>query len=88
MEHKRAAGGRGGIRDNRKMYMFSHRYLFFKNFYPRNRLFIILHWWSILGLIAYSLISRSKEPVKGYLDGLREFRKRKGELLGIGSGKA
>jgi len=88
LEHKHTAGGRGGIRDNRKMYMLNHRYLFFKNFYPRNRLLIIPHWWSILGLIAYSLISWSKEPVKGYLDGLREFRKRKGELLGVGSGKA
>ena len=81
LEHRYAVGGRGNIRYNRSMYMLHHRYLFFKNFYIRNRLFVIPHWWSILGLIIYSLIFESKEAIKGYIDGLKEFKRRKRELL-------
>ena len=88
LEHKHTGVRLGSIRANRKMYMFNYRYLFFKNFYPRNRLLIVPHWWSIFGLIASSLISRSRDPFHGYLDGLREFKHRKGELLGVGSHNA
>ena len=77
VEHRHGEGGRGNIRYNRRVHMFYHRYLFIKNFYSKNKLFIIAHWWSILGLIIYSLVFESKEAVKGYLDGLREFRKKK-----------
>lgn len=81
LEHRHGSGGRGNIRDRKKMYMVNHRYFFFKNFYSRNKLFIVFHWWSVLGLIIYSLIFESKEATKGYLDGLKEFKKRKKELL-------
>jgi GT2 family glycosyltransferase len=81
LEHKHASDGCGNVRDNRKMYMVNHRYLFFKNFYSRNKLFILAHWWSLLGLIIHSLIFESKEATKGYFDGLKEFKKRKEELL-------
>ena len=81
VEHRHAEGGRGNISDRRKMYMVNHRYFSFKNFYSRNKLFIVFHWWSILGLIIYSLVFESKEATKGYLEGLKEFKKRKEELL-------
>jgi GT2 family glycosyltransferase len=82
LEHRHGSGGRGGnIRAKKRMYMVNHRYFFFKNFYPRNKLFVVAHWWSILGLIVYSLIFESKEVTKGYFDGLKEFKKRKKELL-------
>ena len=84
LEHLHAESGRDNIRDNRKMIMVNHRYFFFKNFYPRNKLSIIPHWWSILGLIISSFIFRPKDAIdatKGYLDGLKEFKKRKGKLL-------
>lgn len=81
VEHRHAEGGRVNKRDRKKMYMVNHRYLFLKNFYSRNKLFIIPHWWSILGLIINSLIFESKEATKGYLEGLKEFKKRKKELL-------
>lgn len=80
LEHRHGSG-RGNIRDRKKMYMVNHRYFFFKNFYSRNKMFVVAHWWSILGLIVYSLIFESKEVTKGYFDGLREFKKRKKELL-------
>lgn len=78
LEHRVGRGGRGDIRENRKTYILNHRYLFFKNFFPRNKLYVIPHWWSILGLIIYSLIFESKESVRGYVDGLKESRKRRG----------
>lgn len=81
LEHRRAVGGRGNIRNKRKMYMVSHRYLFFKNFYRKNKLYIISHWWSIFGLIVNSFIFESKEARKGYLDGLKEFKRRRKEFL-------
>lgn len=81
LEHRRALGGRGNIRNKRKMYMVSHRYLFFKNFYIKNKLYIISHWWSIVGLIVNSFIFESKEARKGYLDGLKEFKRRRKEFL-------
>jgi len=81
LEHRRVLGGRGNIRNKRKMYMVSHRYLFFKNFYIKNKLYIISHWWSIVGLIVNSFIFESKEARKGYLDGLKEFKRRRKEFL-------
>ena len=84
LEHLHAESGRDNIRNNRKMIMVNHRYFFFKNFYPGNKLFIVAHWWSILGLIISSFIFRPKDAIeatKGYLDGLKEFKKRKGNLL-------
>ena len=81
LEHRHGSGGRGNIKDRKKMYMVNCRYLFFKNFYLRNRLFIIAHWWSILGLIIHSFIFEAKEATKGYIHGLKEFKKRKRELL-------
>lgn len=81
VEHRHSSGGQKNTRENRKMYMLNHRYLFFKNFYSRNKLSVIPHWWSILGLIINSFIFESKEVQKGYIDGLKEFEKRKKELL-------
>lgn len=81
LEHRHAPSGRGNMRENKKRYLMCHHYLFYKNFYSKNRLFIIPHWWSILGLIIYSLIFESKEARKGYIDGLRVLRRKRKEPL-------
>lgn len=81
LEHRHAVSGRGNIRENSKRYLTCHRYLFCKNFPSKSKLSIIPHWWSILGLIIYSLIGVSKETTKGYVDGLKLIiRKRKEPL--------
>ncbi|MFT6765299.1 MAG: glycosyltransferase involved in cell wall biosynthesis [Alteromonas naphthalenivorans] len=55
---------------SRAMYIRNYRYLFFKNFYPENKVRIIAHWWSIIGLFALALYKRDSTSIKGYLNGL------------------
>jgi len=82
VEHRVGAGGRGERRRNREMFILNHQYLFYKNFYPRNRLYAICHYWSILGLFFHSLLLARFDELRGYLEGLGEFRKKRKELLG------
>ena len=44
-------------RERRMQFLYNHRYFFFKNFYSRNRLYLIPHWWSILGLFVQSILN-------------------------------
>jgi GT2 family glycosyltransferase len=67
-------------RERRKQFLYNHRYFFFKNFYPLNRLNLIPHWWSILGLFALSIL-KPKSRIAGYLDALKEFSHNKKELI-------
>ena len=84
-DHRHADGGRGDIFQNRKMYMFNHRYLFMKNYYPNNRFALIPHIWSIIGLSLLSYVPYRKNishvTLRGYLAGLYEFGKRKTDML-------
>lgn len=82
VNHLHVEGGRGNIFENRKMYLVNHRYFFFKNIYEGKFLNWICHWWSIIGIIIYNfIICRSLEGTKGCIAGIKEFSKRKGELL-------
>lgn len=72
LQHYPSLLNRDAIIDNKAMYMRNYRYLFFKNIYSRNRLKIIAHWWSILGLFVEALIARKGSYIKGYWQGLRK----------------
>ena len=60
------------------MFAYNYSYLFFKNIYPHNRLKIVAYWWSLIGLLIQSIILIDKAQLRGYVDGLIAFyRKRK-----------
>lgn len=73
LEHHPSKANRDGIIDNRAMYIKNYSYLFFKNFYPRNRLKILAYAWSIAGLFVEAAITRNKDYLKGYCKGLKQF---------------
>ncbi|WP_273276742.1 glycosyltransferase family 2 protein [Maribacter polysiphoniae] len=76
-EHRHAVGGRGNYFENRRMYMYNHRYLFEKNF-PQNTSNKLAHQWSILGLYIYALYNLNKNAliaIKAYNKGLKDYRK-------------
>jgi glycosyltransferase involved in cell wall biosynthesis len=75
LQHFASPLARDGVMDNRAMYIKNYSYLFFKNFYPRNRFKIFTYSWSIVGLFIEALMIRNKDYVKGYYKGLREFYK-------------
>ena len=81
LDHRHAVSGRGNIRENSKRYLVCHHYLFYKNFYLQNKLFIIPHWWSILGLIIFSIVFELTEVTKGYIDGLMILKRKRNEPL-------
>lgn len=52
------------------MVVRNYTYLFFKNFYPLNRLRIIAYVWSLLGIVMEAIIQRKWNMVRGYMRGL------------------
>jgi GT2 family glycosyltransferase len=58
-----------------KLFMKNYSYLFFKNFYPRNRLRIFAYWWTIVGLFLEALVIRDRHHVRGYVQGLWQYRR-------------
>jgi len=72
-EHHPSVSGCDGIVDNRAMYIKNYSYLFFKNFYPRNRLKIVAYAWSVIGLFLQAVGGRRGNEIRGYCRGLKEF---------------
>lgn len=73
LEHHNSPLNRDKVVDNRAMFIANYRYLFFKNFYPRNRLKILAYYWSVLGLFLEALfVLRNKDYLKGYIKGLKQ----------------
>jgi len=70
LTHTNSPVGRDNIIKNKAMFIKNYRYLFFKNFYPNNRLKIIAYYWSIVGLFIQALLLRDKQILWGYLQGL------------------
>jgi GT2 family glycosyltransferase len=75
LKHMVSPAARDRVIDNRAMYMKNYSYLFYKNFYSRNRLKVIAYWWSVAGLFVEAIARRDKEYVKGYYKGLKEYYK-------------
>ncbi|MEM9649721.1 MAG: glycosyltransferase [Bacteroidota bacterium] len=77
-EHRHGEGGRGNYFENRRMYIYNHRYLFERNF-PQTMSNQIAHKWSILGLYAFAVISLNQPLLsfKAYSKGLKDYREAK-----------
>lgn len=74
--HHASPLARDRVVDNRAMFIKNYSYLFFKNFYPRNRLKVCAYLWSVCGLFVEAVAIRNMDYVKGYCKGLWEFIKR------------
>lgn len=75
LKHLASPLSRDAIIDNRAMFIKNYSYLFFKNFYPRNKFKILAYSWSILGLFIEAILLRNKDCLKGYCKGLRDYYK-------------
>ncbi len=73
LKHNESPLARDRVIDNRAMYIKYYSYLFFKNFYSRNRFKIIAYCWSVMGLFLEALLMRNKDYLKGYCKGLKEY---------------
>ena len=71
--HNHVASVRDDVVTNRKMYIRNHTYLFFKNFYPYRRLYIVAYLWSIIGLFILAAAKLGLREMYGYLLGLKEI---------------
>ena len=70
LRHLGSPVARDKVIDNRAMYIKNYRYLFFKNFYPKNKWKIVAYWWSIVGLFVQALVMWNMDYIKGYWKGL------------------
>jgi GT2 family glycosyltransferase len=74
LDHFKSPLNRDHIAQNRAQFIRNYSYLFFKNFYPENRLRIFGYCWTITGLfIEASVLIRNIEYIRGYIHGLQDF---------------
>jgi GT2 family glycosyltransferase len=72
--HYNSPLSRDKISENRAMFIAHYSYLFFKNFYPKNKLRIFAYLWSTQGLfIEAILFARNLNYIKGYVKGLYRY---------------
>ncbi len=71
MKHMQSPENRKKAVDIKAVLMQNYIYLFFKNFYPKNKLKIIPFCWSIFGLFLEALIFRRFDIIKGYIKGIK-----------------
>ena len=74
MEHLISKNNRANIIEVKAIFIRNYSYIFFKNFYPENKLRIIAYLWSVVGLFVEAIIYRKWEHLKGYYSGLKRFR--------------
>lgn len=78
LKHLESPVARDKLEINRAMFIRNYSYIFFKNFYPKNKLKVIAYFWSIIGLFAEAIFYRkNKSYLKGYTLGLIGFWKNK-----------
>jgi GT2 family glycosyltransferase len=76
LQHLESPLARDKVLDNAAMFMYNYSYLFFKNFYPRNRLGIFAYCWSVLGLLIESLLVGELDKTRGYAKGISRYYKK------------
>jgi GT2 family glycosyltransferase len=73
LDHLKSPLSRDNIIQNRAIFIINYSYLFFKNFYPENKLKILGYWWTVTGLFIEALVLiRSLDYLRGYIRGLQE----------------
>jgi len=73
LDHNESPAARDRLHITSAMFVYNYSYLFFKNFYPRNRLKVFCYAWSVLGLFIEALILQRLDYLKGYSKGLWQF---------------
>lgn len=73
MSHNASAVNRHNVQESKAIWMRNYSYLFFKRFYPRNKLRLLGYCWSVTGLFLEALLMRDMAHVKGYYQGLRRY---------------
>jgi len=73
LDHRCSPQARERLITTRVLFIHNYSYLFFKNFYPKNKLKIFGYWWSITGLFVEAVLLRDLAYLKGYVQGLRRF---------------
>lgn len=73
LEHRCSPQARENVVTTRSRFIYNYSYLFFKNFYPYNKLKIFGYLWSIMGLFVEAVLMRKWSYVLGYWQGLRKF---------------
>lgn len=73
LNHVQSPLNRDSIAKYRQRFIYNYSYLFFKNFYPNNKLKIIAYCWSIIGLFIEAILLRNKDYLKGYWRGLKQY---------------
>lgn len=71
--HYNSPESRDTVIENKAMFIYNYSYLFFKNFYPRNRLKIIAYYWTIIGLFLEAAVRCEKQHIQGYCRGLKKY---------------
>lgn len=69
LQHFHSPVARDRIVDNRAMYIKNYSYLFFKNFYPKNKLRLFGYIWSLQGLCLEAILCLRWSEFKGYWKG-------------------
>jgi len=77
LSHFHSPINRDAVVKNRAMLMHNYSYLFFKNFYPKNKLKVIAYAWSVLGLLLEAVLIRRWDYLRGYWHGLRQFYRKR-----------
>lgn len=65
--------GRDESFTHHKMIIYNYSYIFFKNFYPENKLKILGYFWSLLGFYLHAIIYLDFARLRAYNRGLKEF---------------
>lgn len=73
--HNESPVARDKIFDAARMIIKNYSYLFFRNFYPKNRLRIFAYWWTLTGLFLEAILMRNWKQFAGYWAGYREYKK-------------
>ncbi|KKP36091.1 MAG: hypothetical protein UR26_C0001G0135 [candidate division TM6 bacterium GW2011_GWF2_32_72] len=71
--HYHSPAGRDRLVDLKKIEIRNYSYLFFKNFYPQNRLRILGYTWTLFGMFCEAAFKRETDYFVGYWRGLKEF---------------
>ena len=73
--HNESPVARDRLAVRAQMFTYNYSYLFFKNFFWRNPLKIVLYCWSLIGVCFEAVLCRRWQELRGYAQGLKQFYK-------------
>lgn len=73
LAHFNSPANRDSLVDARALFVRNYSSIFFKNFFPENRLRIFAYVWSLCGLFIEACLLREKRYLHGYVKGLSQL---------------